>query len=116
MKPPNNHDENIHCREPLLGGRRKRRGFPVARYNDGSAEVGAMNAHLRAVAYGGQKAIPTVKKGTPSLLDLSREYDAQARHNFTTEAMIFAVITIVAIAWPFVQSMQILARSVIGPS
>ena len=58
-----------------------------------------------------QKGIPTmINKSARSLLNLSREYDTQARDNFTREAMIFAVITIVAIAWPFVLSMQILAR------
>jgi len=69
-----------------------------------------MNAHLRAAAYGGQKAIPTAKKSVRSLLDLSRDYDTQARSNFTKEAMIFAVLAIVAIAWPFVHGMQVFAR------
>ncbi len=112
----NNHDQTIQYREPLSAFRRKRPRLPLLRYNDGSAEVGAMNAHLRAAAYGGQKSMPPARKSARSLLDLSREYDTQARGNFTREAMIFAVITVVAIAWPFVQSMRILARSVIGPS
>ena len=73
-----------------------------------------MNAHLRAAAYGGKKAVLPDNKSAPSLLDLSRQYDTQARSNFTREAMIFVVIAIVAIVWPFVQSMQLLARSVIG--
>src|SRR4051794_20324752 len=70
----NNHDQTTQYRELLPASRRKRRSLPLLRYNDGSAEVGAMNAHLRAAAYGGQKSMPPAKKSARSLLDLSREY------------------------------------------
>jgi hypothetical protein len=110
MHLPINHDRNIHHREPLLTYRRKRRGFPFARYNHTSPEVGAMNAHLRAAAYGGKNAVSPNNNSARSFLDLSREYDSQARSNFTREAIVFAVIAIVAIAWPFIHSMQVFAR------
>ena len=48
-------------------------------------------------------------KGARAFLDLSREYDCQSRSNFTGEAMVFAVIAIVAIAWPFIHGMQVFA-------
>jgi hypothetical protein len=50
------------------------------------------------------------KQDARSLLNLSRQYDIQARNNFTSEAMVFAVIAIVAIAWPWVHGVQALAR------
>jgi hypothetical protein len=106
----NNHDPNIHDRRPIWTFHRKRRGFPFPTYNDRSAEIVAMNAHLRAAAYGGESQMqPTGNKSARSLLNLSREYDDQARDNFTKEAMIFALITIVAVAWPFIHGMQVLA-------
>ena len=70
-----------------------------------------MNAHLRAAAYGRQELFPpAANKRARSFLNLSRQYDTQARENFAKEAVIFAVIVIVAVAWPFIHSMRILAN------
>jgi len=51
-------------------------------------------------------------KITPAadLMKLLRQYAEQARRNFTTEAVLFAVIVIVAVAWPAVHTLQLLAE------
>lgn len=63
-----------------------------------------MIAHRRASSQ------PMANKSAGSFLNLSREYDAQARDNFTKETMIFAVIIIVAVAWPFIQGMRVFSN------
>ncbi len=66
---------------------------------------------LRAAAYGGRASSqPMASKSARSFLNLSREYDAQARDNFTKETVIFAFIIIVAVAWPFIQGMRVFSN------
>ncbi|MEP6809251.1 MAG: hypothetical protein ABI992_03340 [Chthoniobacterales bacterium] len=102
------HDETINYHDPLTAIRRGRRSFALRTFNDRSPEVLAMNAHLRAGAYGGRATSqPMVSKSARSFLNLGREYDAQARDNFAKETVIFAVIIIAAVAWPFIQGMRV---------
>jgi hypothetical protein len=90
-------------------------------YNDRSPEVTAMNAHLRASAYDeaqlerGTGSLPSLTNGavrararTRSFLHLGRQYDAQARDNFTKEAVFIALIVGLSI-WPIVHAVQALA-------
>jgi hypothetical protein len=90
-------------------------------YNDRSSEVAAMNAHLRASAYGEAQLerpslpLPTLTNGAPrarhnipSFLHLGREYDVQARDNFTKEAVLFALIVGLSL-WPIIHAVQALA-------
>ena len=109
MNPLDNYTERINYRNPVIF-RRRRRNVHLGGYNDGSAEIAAMNSHLRAAAYGSRElAAATANNSACSLLNLSREYDSQARDNFAKEAIAFAVIAIVAVAWPFIHGMQVLA-------
>ena len=100
--------------------RRKRLGFGVVNYNDRSPEVAAMNAHLRASAYGEREdgtegrpvSSPTAegvvaRNRARSFLGLGREYDAQARDNFVREAVLLALIATLA-AWPILHAVQAL--------
>ena len=109
MNLNDNHTEYINYRDPVIS-RRKRRSFAWAPYNDRSAEVAAMKSHLRAAAYSRRDSARAKRiKSARSLLNLSRAYDSQARDNFAKEAIAFAVIMIVAVAWPFIHGMQVLA-------
>lgn len=101
--------------------RRKGRYYQVINYNDRSSDSGVMIAHLRAAAHRARmqkKASLTgaqPKRASRSLqharglLNLGRQYDVQARHNFATEAVLFCVILIFAVAWPVIESLKVLA-------
>ena len=109
MNLHDNHTEYINYRDPV-NFRRKRRSFPWTTYNDRPAEVAAMKSHLRAAAYPRRDSAPAQRtKSARALLHLSRDYDTQARDNFAKEAIAFAIITIVAVAWPFLHGMRALA-------
>lgn len=124
MKRTNNyhHEEMIRYGEPFFGSTRRRsRGSMALSYNDRSPEVTAMNAHLRASAYDeaqlerGPGPLPSLTNGaardrdrTRSFLHLGRQYDTQARDNFTKEAVFFALIIGLSI-WPIVHAVQALA-------
>lgn len=73
-----------------------------------------MTAHMRASRYRAQKDreqknrkhSPCAPGKARAILSLGREYDAQARDNFVKEAVLFAVIIFVAIAWPLLESLR----------
>jgi hypothetical protein len=124
MKRTNHHHHEAMIRygEPAFGAtRRRRRGSMDLSYNDRSPEVTAMNAHLRASAYGEAQLeraagpLPSLTNGAArardrirSFLHLGRQYDVQARDNFTKEAVFFALIIGLSI-WPIVHAVQALA-------
>ncbi len=93
--------------------RRRRRHLSAVVYNNRSPEMSAMNAHLRASLYGvspmhrvhlGGGAAAT-RSG--SLLNLMRQYDNQARGNFSREAAFFAIITGLAVVWPIAHALRV---------
>ena len=45
-----------------------------------------------------------------NLVSLLREYADQAQRNFATEAILFAIVVIAAIAWPAFHTVQLLAE------
>jgi hypothetical protein len=47
-----------------------------------------------------------------SFVDLSLEYDDQARSNFASEATAFAIIAAIAVAWPMIYSLRLLAGAI----
>ena len=119
MKQTNNYEEIIRYGDPLMGGgRRRRRGYPAIHYNDRSPEVAAMNAHLKASAYGDETdrrqpqaahrltthTVPT-RNGIRSFLHLGRRYDTQARDNFKREAVLFVLIVAMSI-WSIIHAVQ----------
>jgi hypothetical protein len=122
MKKTNNHhhEEMISYGEPSFGATRRRsRGSMALSYNDRSPEVAAMNALFRASAYDEALLeretgpLPTLtnvaaRARTRSFLHLGRQYDAQARDNFTKEAVFIALIVGLSI-WPIVHALQALA-------
>ena len=122
MKQTNTHENMIRYGDsPIAGGRRRRRGYRAANYQDLSPEATAMNAHLRAAAYGRQdlrrqldtgpgltNGAMALRNRTRSFLHLGRQYDIQARDNFASEAILFALIVALA-AWPIIHAVQALA-------
>jgi len=119
MKQTNTHEEMIRYGDPLIAGRRRKRGYPAINYNDRSPEVEAMNAHLRASAYSetarssqptanhldGAAAMPMRSRSFRNLL---RDYDNQARDNFAKEAVFFTVIVSFGLLWPIVHIVRTL--------
>lgn len=119
MIQTNNHEQMIKYGDPLMsGGRRRSRGYPAINYNDRSPEVTAMNAHLRASAYGdqndGEQLEPASRLTTSaaparhtlrSLLHLGRRYNTQARDNFKREAVLFVLIAALSI-WSIIHAVQ----------
>lgn len=114
----NNH-ENIIRYPQLFSGlfRRRQRRFSGVDYSDRSAAITAMNAHLRASARSKAKrpstrtdyldahgGVATRKSG--SFLNLMRQYDNQARDNFSKEAILFAIITAIGVVWPIVYTLS----------
>lgn len=81
-----------------------------------------MTAHLRASGYRDRKqtrAAPVdylvdrseARTMRPlSFSNLLRDYDSQARKNFTKEAVLFAIIVVVGMMWPLVQTFRDLPR------
>jgi hypothetical protein len=81
-----------------------------------------MTAHLRASAYPERKQSPAAdvdylagRGGSPTIRPLSfsnllRDYDSQARNNFTKEAVLFAIIIVTGMLWPIVQTLRDLPR------
>jgi hypothetical protein len=119
---PNNHDTIMH-RHPLgVTSRLRRLGYSIIDYNDPAPHVRAMKAHLRASAYEkhgsrpGENANANCGAGAinraRSFLDLSHEYDNQARSNFASEAAAFAIITAIAVAWPVIYGWRLLAGAI----
>jgi hypothetical protein len=119
MNLNNRQEETIRYREPFSTSfRRRQRQFTGVNYDDRSPKVVAMNAHLRASAYGqGRRSsrptydldgaeVATIRTGSfPNLL---REYNDQARDNFRREAVLFTIITAIGFVWPVAQTMHIL--------
>ena len=81
-----------------------------------------MTVHLRAAGYRHRKQTPA--GGSPDLMsrnearsskalsfsNLLRDYDNQARNNFTREAVLFAIIVLIGILWPLAQMFRDLPR------
>ena len=110
-KPNNN---IIGYRDPIGASvRRRRRHLTAAVYNNRSPEMSAMNAHLRASAYGVSPMHRvhlgggTAATSSGSLLNLMREYDNQARGNFSSEAVFFVIITGLAVVWPIAHALRV---------
>ena len=114
MNPNKPDNDIIGYRDPIGASvGRRRRHLTAAVYNNRSPEISAMNAHLRASAYavspvhhvhvGGGTA--AVKSG--SLLNLMRQYDNQARGNFSREAVFFVIITGLAVVWPIAHALRV---------
>ncbi len=122
MQRNNQHEAMIRYGEPLTASsRRQRGGYPVMSYNDRSPEVVAMNAHLRASSYPerADENRPNEKRRLTSgrdrlqnrmrsFLHLGRQYDTQARANFTSEAVFFVLIVATS-AWPIINCVRALA-------
>lgn len=98
----------IKSSEPFSTFFRRRHGqFSSAGYNDRSPAATAMKAHLRASAIEPRNSA----RNTPgSFLVLGREYESQARANFAKEAVLFAIITVVGLVWPILQTLRTLAH------
>lgn len=114
----NNNSNNIIAHRDPIGSsvRRRRRHLTAAVYNDRSLEISAMNAHLRASAYG---VSPTHRLDlddgaavtrSGSFLNLMRQYDNQERDNFSHEAALFAIITGIAVVWPIAHALTVFLR------
>jgi len=80
-----------------------------------------MTAHLRASAYPERGWSPAAdldyiigREPAPlrplSFSNLLRDYDSQARSNFTKEALLFAIIIVTGMLWPIVQTFRDLPR------
>ena len=124
MKQTNNHHhhDTIRYGEPFFGATRRRsRRSTATSYNDRSPEVAAMNAYLWASAYGAAQfeneagPLPslTASAARPrdrirSFLNLGRQYDTQARNNFTNEAVLFVLIVALSI-WPLIHAVKAMA-------
>ena len=114
----NNHNDDIIGYQDPIGSsvRRRRRHLTSALYNDRSPEVLAMNAHLRASAYASRAATDVdlsdgaTATRSGSFVNLMRQYDKQARDNFSKEATLFAIITAIAVVWPVVHTLSAILR------
>ena len=117
------HQENTNYGKPFnLSFRRKPRRFKRVNYSRHSPELLAMTAHLRASAYRDRRQRPAAgvdydieRAEAPSIRTLSfssllRDYDSQARNNFTKEALLFAIIVVIGMMWPIVQTFRGLPR------
>lgn len=81
-----------------------------------------MKAHLRAAIYQRPDARPAEDTAAShgaaaidrarSFVDLSLEYDSQARSNFASEAAAFAIITVIAVGWPMIYGLRLLAGAI----
>ena len=84
-------------------------------------QVAAMNAHWRASSDRAPREeegaslsqrptsdMAAVRHQMRSFLHLGNQYDTQARDNFTSEAVLFAVI-VAAATWPIIHSVQAIA-------
>ena len=117
MNLNNHNDDIIGYRDPIGSSvRRRRRHLTSALYNDRSPEVSAMNAHLRASAYRpGPTSHVAPSTGAAAMrsglsLNLLREYDDQARENFSKEAVLFAIITAIGLVWPIGYTLAAMLR------
>jgi hypothetical protein len=107
MNLDNNHNF-INYGEPFSSRLRQRRRVAALSYNDRSAEVTAMNAHLRASAY--PEGFDPKSAGSPStpmgsFTKLMRDYDNQARDNFAKEVVLFAIIVMSPFIWPVLRAL-----------
>ena len=105
-----------------LSFRRRPRRFRGVNQSLYSPELAAMTAHLRASAYRDrrQRAVASLDylvdgAEAPivrplSFSNLLRDYDSQARSNFTKEAVLFAIIIVTGMLWPIVQTFRDLPR------
>jgi hypothetical protein len=104
---------------PGLGARPRRRAYQSLNFNERSAQYRAMMAHLRAHRYreGGKKggsaatglhsrwkALPAATRAT--LLGIGRQYELEVSNNFAREVVLFAIIGLVAFAWPLMHLVQ----------
>lgn len=116
----NSHNHIVSYGEPFSRRvRRRNRGFAGVNYNYRSPQVIAMNAHLRASAYcedesrsssawnGDDAQVRALE--LHSLPKLLRQYDNEARENFTKEALVFAIITAIGFVWPMAHTMRVLS-------
>ena len=117
MNLHNHNDDIIGYRDPIGSSvRRRRRYLTSALYNDRSPEVLAMNARFRASAYTSRATTDVDLSGgatatrSGSFLNLMRQYDNQARDNFSKEAALFAIITAIAVVWPVVHTLSAILR------
>ena len=109
---------NLNTHNDPIGSsvRRRRRHLTSALYNDRSPEVLAMNAHLRASAYAPRPTTDVDLSGgaaatrSGSFLNLMRQYDNQARDNFSKEAALFAIITAITVVWPVIHTFSAILR------
>jgi hypothetical protein len=108
-------------REPFSSSwRQRQRRFAALHYNARSAEAAAMHAHLRASAYAqteptrrrvdGARRYNHAVKRTGSFANLLRAYNDQVSASFAREAVLFGVITIIALVLPIAQLVQTLPR------
>lgn len=125
MKNMNRHNQEEKTRygKPFnLSFRRRPRRFKGVNYSLHSPELAAMTAHIRASAYPDRKQSPAADGNylvgggeSPAIRPLSfsnllRDYDSQARSNFTKEAVLFAIIVVTGMLWPIVQTFRDLPR------
>ncbi len=117
MNLDNHNDDIIGYRDPIGSAvRRRRRHLITPLYNDRSPEVLAMNAHLCASAYSSRRTADLgPREGaaairSSSFLNLMRQYDNQARDNFSKEAALFALITAIAVIWPVAHTLNAVLR------
>lgn len=121
MKEPNLDNVIMH-RSPLgVTVRPRRRGYYSASFSERSPERRATAGYLRANRYRHTRNTvpphPDAAANRPrrsrafDLIELGREYDAQARNNFTREAVLFGIIAIGAVAWPLFHSLSTIAGS-----
>jgi hypothetical protein len=120
MKKQNNDDIIMHRHPFGMTNQQKRSARRITNCEGGAGETGPIIARLRAKAYRYRKRKTRLAEGPTKwaggssqhargLLDLGRQYDVQARDNFAKEAILFCVIIVVAVAWPAILSLRVLA-------
>jgi hypothetical protein len=118
-----NQEEKTRYGKPFnLLFRRRPRRFKGVNYSLQSPELAAMAAHLRASGHPDRKQTPAAPVDNfgdrseartirpLSFSNLLRDYDSQARNNFTKEAVLFAIIVVTGMLWPLVQTFRDLPR------
>lgn len=120
MNRHNKEEKNSYGKSFNLSFRRRPRRFKSGQYNFRSPDLEAMTAYLRASGYRHRKPIPAAPvdllargeaRSRPlSFSNLLRDYDNQARNNFTKEAVLFAIIIVSGMLWPIVQTFRGLPR------
>jgi hypothetical protein len=114
-QPPRRHHQISQSTPRIIP---RKATIPSLLFSDRPPEVEAMTAHFRAPALGERKNSSesdldyhrgdAASGKARSFLNLSHEYDRQARSNFANEAFLFGIIIIFALIWPVVQSVRAL--------